>query len=155
MISIRTVTVIYGSSVSSSGANCEWLVTKHKGPWEGKRRRSDVSSVFSFPPRLAHKSSFWARSATVSAKRDRTSAERERASEREARASESSCRVLPHQTRKPSERLWESLLPSFLCANERNTSWYKKGSSYLLSSFCKHNKKLSRGSLLPGLAALI
>ena len=50
--------------------------------------------------RLAHKSSFWARSATVSAKRDRTSAERERAS---------SCRVLPHQTRKPSERLWESL----------------------------------------------
>ena len=29
--------------------------------------------------RLAHKSSFWARSATVSAKRDRTSAERERA----------------------------------------------------------------------------
>ena len=27
------------------------------------------------------------------------------ASEREARASESSCRVLPHQTRKPSERL--------------------------------------------------
>ena len=31
------------------------------------------------------------------------------------------------------------LLPSFLCANERNTSWYKKGSSYLLSSFCKHN----------------
>ena len=30
-------------------------------------------------PRLAHKSSFWARSATVSAKRDRTSAKRERA----------------------------------------------------------------------------
>ena len=29
--------------------------------------------------RLAHKSSFWTRSATVSAKRDRTSAERERA----------------------------------------------------------------------------
>ena len=36
--------------------------------------------------RLAHKSSFWARSATVSAKRE----------------------VLP-QTRKPSKRLWESL----------------------------------------------
>ena len=47
------------------------------------------------------------------------------------------------------------LLPSFFCANERKTSWYKKGSSYLLPSFCKHNKKLSRGSLLPGLAALI
>ena len=47
------------------------------------------------------------------------------------------------------------LLPSLHCANERKTSRYKKGSSYLLSSFCKHNKKLSRGSLLPGLAVLI
>ena len=37
-------------------------------------------------PRLAHKSSFWARSATVSAKRDRTSAERERASAKRERA---------------------------------------------------------------------
>ena len=36
--------------------------------------------------RLAHKSSFWARSATVSAKRDRTSAERERASAKRERA---------------------------------------------------------------------
>ena len=53
MISIRTVTVIYGSSASSSGANCAWLVTKHKEPWDGKRRRSDVSSVFSFPPSFA------------------------------------------------------------------------------------------------------
>ena len=51
--------------------------------------------LFSSCGRLAHKSSFWARSATVSAKRDRTSAERgaRSASEREARASESSCRV--------------------------------------------------------------
>ena len=48
--------------------------------------------------RLAHKSSFWARSAIVRA----PSAKRER-------ASESSYRVLSHQTRKPCERLWESL----------------------------------------------
>ena len=43
-----------------------------------------MSYMCSSSHRLAHKSSFWARSATVSAKRDRTSAERE------ARASESS-----------------------------------------------------------------
>ena len=55
--------------------------------------------------RLAHKSSFWAlarlwaRSAIVRARR---------ASERARSASER--KVLPHQTRKPSERLWESLL---------------------------------------------
>ena len=36
----------------------------------------------------------WARSAIV---------------EREVRTSERKCRVLPHQTRKPCERLWESL----------------------------------------------
>ena len=60
--------------------------------------------------RLAHKSSFWARSATVSAKRDRTSAERERERERaSAKRERAKAGVLPHQTRKPSERLWESL----------------------------------------------
>ena len=42
--------------------------------------------------RLAHKSSFWTRSAIVRARS---------ASERKL--------VLPHQTRKLSERLWESL----------------------------------------------
>ena len=44
--------------------------------------------------RLAHKSSFWARSATVSGKRDRTSAERE------ARASESWGPTTPDQKTK-------------------------------------------------------
>ena len=48
-------------------------------------------------PRLAHKSSFWARSA----------------SERKL-AKACSCPVLPHQTRKPSERLWESLVITLL-----------------------------------------
>ena len=36
-----------------------------------------------------------------------------RAFEREARASESSWRVLPHQTRKPCERLWEGLTSDY------------------------------------------
>ena len=60
-----------------------------------------VSRAFHWPYRLAHKSSFWARSAIVRARS---------ASERARSASERKCRVLPHQTRKPSERLWESLL---------------------------------------------
>lgn len=49
-----------------------------------------VNCIHSYFFRLAPKSSFWARSATVSAKCDRT--------------------VLPHQTRKPCKWLWESLL---------------------------------------------
>ena len=56
---------------------------KRRGRCEARREKSAQN-------RLAHKSSFWARSATVSAKRDRTSAKRERAN------------------RKPSES-WESL----------------------------------------------
>ena len=56
--------------------------------------------------RLAHKSSFWARSATVSAKRER--------------ASERKLRVLPHQTRKPCERLWESLISNTLKYQDLN-----------------------------------
>ena len=63
----------------------------------------------------------WARSAIVRARS---------ASEREARASESSCRVLPHQTRKPSERLWESLFVKVMLHEtirnvyfESNTAW--------------------------------
>ena len=65
--------------------------------------QSTVSTESQPRYRLAHKSSFWARSAS----------ERSR-----------SCRVLPHQTRKPSERLWESLtslmrtLHCQLCAEE-------------------------------------
>ena len=54
--------------------------------------------------RLAHKSSFWARSATVSAKRDRTSAERERArsaSERKLRAGP--CRAGSYHTRPENQ----------------------------------------------------
>ena len=82
--------------------------------------------------RLAHKSSFSARSATVSAKRDRTSAEREaRASER-AKARRS-CRVLPHQTRKPCERLWESL--SYL-KTARHVP--KSGVSRIIRGSCQH-----------------
>ena len=55
----------------------------------------------------------WARSAIVRA----PSAKRER-------ASESSCRFLPHQTRKPCERLWESLMLDVLlrCANFKSAS---------------------------------
>ena len=69
-------------------------------------RRSFDGAEITVLIRLAHKSSFWARSATVSAKRDRTSAQREaRASERKFMPGPTT----PDQTRKPCERLSESL----------------------------------------------
>ena len=55
-----------------------------------------------------------------------------RAFEREARASESSCRVLPLQTRKPSERLWESLMLHV-------TSRLRAVSYFSLQSYCTRN----------------
>ena len=66
--------------------NIQWKLREnipkiHGGGSSSMRSKTPFTSSI----RLAHKSSFWARSATVSAKRDRTSAERER--ESEARAS--------------------------------------------------------------------
>ena len=60
---------------------------------KGKREKRRQKQFLTTWDRLAHKSSFWARSATVSAKRDRTSAERERASAKRERAK------VPHHTR--------------------------------------------------------
>ena len=76
-------------------------------------RRSFNRAEITVLIRFAHKSSFWARSATVSAKRDRTSAERRAPSAKRERASERKFMpgpTTPDQTRKPCERLWESLL---------------------------------------------
>ena len=97
----------YGFFLFGAGNKCKthdltviWQASKKK-VFIGARKQWHITKAFldlltsrAFE-RVAQQ---WARSAMVRV----PSAKRER-------ASESSCRVLPHQTRKPCERLWESL----------------------------------------------